>query len=473
MLGQQEISIPGLSAGARIWNVLDTEAQERKLQSLHDEAQAIIQAAETEHRDLSAEECQRFDAVVSEFKRLDAMLELSDRAGSISLGRKTTPTGPDRFEARGDVGSDRLYALQRNPGIQGRRCVDLFGPTTRRADSEFKSLHEFVSLVATGQFDPRLVRNTGMGETSGSDGGFFVPVQFAAELLDAALEQELCRPRCRVWPMTSESLTIASFKNSDNSGRSPYGGLAMQWVLPGSAGGALTPTKPTSQAVNFKAKKAGIVVPIDNELLSDAPTAETLLREALTQSIAWGLDEAFIGTGGNGAGTPLSVLNSPSLISVAKEGGQLADTLEGANFFNMMSRLHPSCVNSSIWLANSLCLPQMMTLNLAQDSVSFIPMTTADGNGNYSLLGRLLIFTEKLPVLGDKGDVLLVSFQQGYQIALRKDVTIDISSHLGFLADQVYIRLLVRCDGASTWPSAVTPLHGASQSWAVTLDERS
>jgi HK97 family phage major capsid protein len=47
-----------------------------------------------------------------------------------------------------------------------------------------------------------------MGETVPSGGGFAVPEEFAAWLLDSSLESEIVRPRATVWPMKSDTIKV-------------------------------------------------------------------------------------------------------------------------------------------------------------------------------------------------------------------------------------------------------------------------
>ena len=70
-----------------------------------------------------------------------------------------------------------------------------------------------------------------------------------------------------------------------------------------------------------------------------------------------------------------------------------------------------------------------------------------------------MIFTEKVPVLGTVGDIMLCDFSQ-YSIGLRAEVSLDRSQHVGFTRDTTYYRATLRADGRPTWPSAMTPKNG-------------
>lgn len=469
------ITIPEQRPCWPIWNAVDADALARKLAALADEGQELVARCESEGRDLTESEAARFDALLAEGKRLDGLLELTDRTGSISLGRKTTPEGPtDRSGPRrqsvhlgepDDKALSARLAWQQRVPFAGRKMVDLFGPAAHARDHNFSSFDEFLDVLVSGRHDPRLIRATGMNELTGSDGGFLCPVEYSSQLLDAALETEICRPRARVEPMNSSTKMIGTLTNSDNSTSAPFGGLSLQWMQ---ETGSINVKQAKVHLVNLRAHKGAIIVPVSNELLGDGRSVQEQLSTALIQSVSWGIDAAFLD--GNGAGKPLGVLRSPSLISVAKEGGQLADTIQYENCVNMFAKLHPSCMSQAVWIANSTCLPQMLLMTTGVGPQLYVPAMTQTPSG-YSLLGKPVLFTEKTPTVGDKGDLLLVDLSQ-YIVGLRKEISIDVSGHLGFQTDETYLRVIVRCDGLAAWASAVTPLHGNAQSFAVVLDER-
>jgi HK97 family phage major capsid protein len=63
---------------------------------------------------------------------------------------------------------------------------------------------------------------------------------------------------------------------------------------------------------------------------------------------------------GTGAGQPLGILNSPALISVAKETGQAAATIVKENVDKMWSRMWARARKNAIWLINQDIEPQLL-----------------------------------------------------------------------------------------------------------------
>ena len=52
----------------------------------------------------------------------------------------------------------------------------------------------------------------------------------------------------------------------------------------------------------------------------------------------------------------------------------------------------------------------------------------------FTLLGKEIIFTEKCPALGVKGDLILVDLSQ-YAIGMRKEIALDRSNVPGWMED--------------------------------------
>ena len=181
---------------------------------------------------------------------------------------------------------------------------------------------------------------------------------------------------------------------------------------------------------------------------------------------------------GTGAGQPRGVLNDPALITVAKVSGQTADTIVWQNIKDMFNRLHPASVNNAVWVCNANTREQLLSLvqpiqNVAgSENVggSWVP-AMREVAGGWQLLGIPVLFSEKLPQLGDSGNILLADFSK-YIVGIRREMTLDKSGHLRFDYDETTYRAILRVDGQGSWSEAVTPRNGATLSWCVTLAAR-
>jgi HK97 family phage major capsid protein len=329
---------------------------------------------------------------------------------------------------------------------------------------EFKHLDEFFSVVGSGRFDERLKRSMTVGTPS--QGGFSVPAQFASEWLDSSLENEVIRPRAKVYPMNSETLTIPGWDDLDHTSGQLFGGFTIAWLA---EEGTATRQQAKLRQIVFNAHKGAIYVAASREVLQSGLNFNAQLSTALIKGLGYGMDDAFIN--GDGAGKPLGITHAGSLISVAKETGQTADTIVYENLTKMLARLHPSCVMGAVWLGNPSTLAQLMELCQSVGVGGNTIKALTRVNDQYMLLDRPIYFTEKCPALGELGDLILADVSK-YAIGLRQEIAIDSSNAPGWLTDTVDFRVIVRVDGMPVWSKAFTPKNGATQSWAVALATR-
>jgi len=318
-----------------------------------------------------------------------------------------------------------------------------------------------------GEFLKRVTLNirNAMTETIPSEGGFSVPVQYAATLMDDSLETELVRPRAWVWPMTTASLKIPAWDGATHSSNL-YGGFSGTWLAENATA---TDQKGKLRQMTLTAKKLGIYTSATSELVSDGLNFEVSLTDAIRKALSWYLDLAFLT--GDGATKPLGILNSDSLITVSKESGQLGSTIVYENLSKMYARLHPNCHRKAVWLCNSTAIPQLLQLSLGLGTAGIHFPVLRETDGRFFIFGREVLFTEKLPALGTKGDIILADLSQ-YMIGLRQDVYLERNNAPGWHEDVLSYRILLRCDGQPSWDQAITPKNGDSLSWAVTLQAR-
>jgi HK97 family phage major capsid protein len=429
-----------------------------------EKAEAIHEKAKKEKRDLTPMEYAEFNNLLDEVDKLfneirDVQLEQA-RAGYVSdigsifgvHGLSTAnlsgakPGIPANRSYRGMFHSDKLDTLDRG---------------------EFKDFGEYLKVLNSGLFDPRLQRSM----ISGTDtlGGFAIPSEFAAGLLDVSLESEIVRPRATIYPMKSDKLTIPAWDDLDHSSGQVYGGFAINWL---DEEESATRQTPKVRKIDLIAKKAGIYVQASREVLEDAPNLEQQLGTALIKGIGWGLDDAFLN--GDGVGKPLGILKDPALVTVAKETSpaQAADSIVWLNVLKMIQSLHPSCLTNSVWIASPTLYSGLLSMYIIVGTAGGLATNAVkSAGGQLTLLERPLLFSEKMAAAGDLGDILLVDLSK-YAIGLRSDVAIDKSNAPGWLTDDQDFRVILRCDGQGMWNSYFKPKHGANLSWCVTLAER-
>ena len=308
-----------------------------------------------------------------------------------------------------------------------------------------------------------------LAATKGFDsaGGYFVPPEFTAELLDAALEDEIVRPRCRVVPMLTDQKKVASFAHSDSSSSVLFGAYSGGW-----AGEATTATDqtPAVRQIELNAKKLFLYSTASRELLEDGESFTSQLRQAMIKSASWFLDDALLN--GDGSNKPKGVLGDVAQVTVSKETGQAAATIVYPNLTKMFARLHPASMKNSVWVASSTTIPQLTQMSVDVGTGGSHIRAMSEVDGSFNILSRPVIFTEKLASVGTLNDIILVDFTQ-YLVGLRQEIVIDSSKHIGFASDTVAFRCILRVDGQGTWSAPYTPKTGSTQSWIVKLATRS
>lgn len=433
--------------------MLEIKALRQRKADLAAQGDRILDTAEVGLRDLTPTEQAAFDAIKAELVKTEGqVIEWErDMAKEQAKGLRDPDTGE--------------LVLSRPGSAKGRRYADLFGVSGDRGG--FSNLNEFLQAVSSHTGDGRLraaIFAAAGGERFPSEGGFFVPEEFAAAMLDRSLESEIVRPRADVHPMTSKTKKVAGVDVTSST--APFGGFEAEWLA---EGGAATARTLKVRAIELFARRLALFAAASNDLVADGVTYEDQLSEALIRGLGFGLDLAFLS--GNGAGRPLGVLNDPALITVAKETGQLGATVVYENLTKMFARLHPASFPNAVWVANSSAIPQLLQVTLGIGTAGIHFPVLREGDGKFFLFGKEVLFTEKLPALGAKGDLLLADFSQ-YAVGLRKEVSVERSQHVGWSKDEANFRSILRADGQGKWKTAYTPKNGSTLSWCVTLAAR-
>jgi HK97 family phage major capsid protein len=433
------------------------ERLQRKLAGIRQEQSVLLDAGIAEHRELTPDERASYARLATEQAAVHKAL--IDAQAVEERERTAVPV----LVARAD-GTGRPVDLPPRAAVRlgrGRTYAEMFGTP---APNPFLGAEEFWRTVHSGLSDPRLMAAS-QNELTGGQGGFSVPDELVAEMLDASLEDEIVRPRAAIEPMAGPTKLIWSFDSSSAASGILYGGLTPTWIPEeGSIGIQATKLK----MMTLTAHKLALLAVASNELLADGGSFEGDLQAAMTKGLGWGLDNAFLT--GTGAGTPLGATKDTARVVVAKEVGQGTATILYENLANMLARLHPACYPNSVWVANPTTIPQLLAITIGVGTGG-VTYPVIQESGKFFIFGRQVLFTEKVPVLGAEGDIGLYDFTQ-YAVGLRREVNIDKSMHLGFQTDQSHYRGIIRADGRGRWNKAYTPKNGSTLSWAVVLAVR-
>jgi len=367
----------------------------------------------------------------------------------------------------------KVEVIEREDPTGGFKSFGHFIHDVRKSKAEkSKTLTKYLQGISQKN---AVIRNTKdnlfkdvMMEGEDSAGGFLVPTQYRAALLQQALEVAFFYPRCQFIPMATNKIEIPAMFDTNHSGDPIdfYGGVNIIRVAEKEQ---KTKSRPKFGNVELNLHEVAGLVYVTNALLEDSPiSVEAVLNSVFSQAIAFLVDDDCIE--GDGAGKPEGFLNSPALITITRTGAGIA----AADVTNLWQSLHPACKMNAIWIANHENFTPLTQTTIG-DSPMWMPANGLSGKPYDMLMGRPCFFTEKAPAKDLKGDLSVVDPTQ-YLLGGKAgfNVKTDMSMHLRFDYDETAYRFVLRYDGKGWWKAPLTPKNaseGFQLSPFVTLDE--
>lgn len=310
----------------------------------------------------------------------------------------------------------------------------------------------------TGRFDPDeagwIARRLGLqtkalGTTSDLAGGSMVPFPMLGELIDLQRNMEaFASAGCQ---------EIALPPNGRLMFPKLTGGSTAYWVGEGSA---ITESEPTTGSLDLQAKKLGVFVKVNNELMRFAsPSAEGLIRHDMARMAALKADLAMLeGTGGTQIKGLLtySGINSYTASTVDTNG----NTFEAQDVAGMEGRLPDAVAAPTAWLMRKAMFAALM--NRRADAVTaddqrgaflFHPARSAADAPPTELYGTKVVRSSQVSNTRTKGSSSNLTYiVLGYfpdWIVARLGVMELLASGLGDTAlqnDQTYLRGIQHID---------------------------
>ena len=400
---------------------------------------------------------EEFDALEAKVEDLNASIAKEEDR----LRRVEALSGGDEVDTQSEEPKITKIedAWQKDPSL-GYSRPGVFLEDVMQAEMQGKVSPQLKFLAAAGSDEHSTLSNT--------YGGFLIPEAFRPEVLSVPVEADPTSGRVMQIPMASDVVNIPA-RTDKNHTSSVSGGLTVgrttETQAPSSSRMALENVKLEATAL------MGLSYASEQLLERSAVSFIALLERGFSDEFASKmLDEKINGTG---AGSPVGILNAAATISVAKEGGQAADTINGTNLVNMRQRAWR--YGNSIWIANHDTYPQLNSahISLTNDDVPvFVP-----GNGvdvPVTLLGRPIFFSEYASTLGDLGDIMLCDWSQYLWGTLGGgSIQSAESMHVRFVNHERTFKFYTYNTGAPWWKSALTPKNSSTTlSPFVVLAER-
>lgn len=424
---------------------MDINAMREKRAQLHEQAQSIVEAAQNEDRDLTADEQTQVDGLIEQVENLKASIQRAERLEQTGeeitqSARRSTPIDPNRAQVNGHI-THQHERIEDDPqaGFDG---FGEFARSVRQASLPGGSRDQRLDISAAAA-------GTYANEASGADGGYLVPPAFSAEVRRLALEED------SLFAMTDQNQIQGNSMRFPADETTPWGtnGVRARWE---SEGTQATQDKPVLKYKELRAHKLISLVPTSDELLEDTNALQNYLQRLMGRSIRWKLNEALVD--GSGAGQPVGIANAGAKVQVSRN---TASEVNATDIGKMYSRLLPSSQSRAVWLISSDVFEQLVTMSVSNQPVFTSPNQGIQNAPGGMLMGRPVMITETAETLGTAGDVRLVDWSQ-YVTIEKGGIQNAMSMHLFFDADQMAFRATFRADGQPWLDNAVSKNKGSN-----------
>lgn len=355
------------------------------------------------------------------------------------------------LNGRANAGNGALHNAAYNPQAFAASLDGTYANLGDLALDVYKANKTGAEVRNKEAWDKVVKLSNAYSENDPGSGGFLIPEEMRSQIMSLALENSVVRSRATVITMQNLTTRIPFIDETTHSG-SLFGGMIFYWV---GESATITSTSATFGSVRLEANKLVGGARIPNELWNDAPALRTWLQANAPRGLAHFEDQAFIS--GNGVGQPFGFLNSPALVQYDRA---TTDVYALSDVVGMYARMLPSSLGNAVWICNQTALPQLFAMNTGTGGYPLGVVNIRD-TPVFTLLGRPLIVTEKVPALANgAGNELAFVDLSYYLVGDRQAVSLDFSEHSRFMNDETELRLINRVDGRPWIQSALTPVHG-------------
>lgn len=299
-------------------------------------------------------------------------------------------------------------------------------------------------IKSKGQTVPKTLE-----EGSDPSGGYLVPEEFQAAIVQYDTEPAVVWPRATIWPMLRDKLGMPKLKQrpdeDDTTNFDHFAGVSFTWT---DEGGEKTETEPEFEFIELIAHELSGYTEVTDILLEDsAINLMNFLTNLFRRAYVWVTDRSFIR--GTGARQPLGVVSDPAVTIVARA---TAGAFTYTDAINMSNQLPSVFDSGAVWLMNKRVLNSIRNERDNNNALLLQQFYQAGppgiGHGPImSILGYPVIPADgKTYALGTTGDVILGNWEW-YYIGDRKRFTLDVSKHYKFRNNKTALRVCGRLDG--------------------------
>lgn len=416
--------------------------------------QAIANAADAEARDFTDAERATLDANHERLKVIASDLAREEQRREWERTVEAVPVSGARIT-----------------GVHDRAIDEPWGA---KSGAPFGEFLQAVHRAGTGQgTDPRLIYQAaaqGAGQAVGSDGGFLVGTTMANRLLSRVLTGQVLS---RITPVPldpgTNSLELNVINETSRATGSRLGGVQGYWVDEGTAP---TASRPRFAKRLLHTRGLAALGYATNQLLRNASALQSIMERGFVEELRWLAENAVFR--GTGAGQPLGFIGHAATVSIAKEVGQSAATLEKVNIDKMWARMLAIYRATAVWFINQDVEPELDNLSMGIGTAGvpvYLPPGGLADTPFARLKGRPVIPVEYASTLGTVGDISLVNLDA--YLWIQESMENASSLHVAFATNEAAFRATWEVDGQPEQSAALTPANGTNTLSAfVTLDTR-
>lgn len=372
--------------------------------------------------------------------------------GSMAEEVKTNEA-PDSVEARLDAVSksvDRIMKL-----LESEPALNRAGYVTEEGGAKDKTTKSFgdfllaiyrrdskrLSTIYSSTKDSDRDATKDLSIDTGAAGGYLVPHEYTARLLQVSAMQSQIMSRAQTVPVGVESGTYPAldqyFTPTAGSGQTADAGRITAATT--AAGAALTETQARFTDLTWRVNKIGGYVEVENELIADSPFAiEQLLTGLFGVAIAAKNERNLLR--GTGAGEPLGILRADCAIGITPNSNNLFAYTDA---LTMLSRFK-SAGGSPVWIIHPSIWPDIGKFEVGTGGAVY--QSNVQVGLGAPLLGGPILQSEHLPQADNSGCVILADLN-AYLFFLRSQLSIAYSEHAAFTTDKGTWRFTQRNDG--------------------------
>ncbi|WP_200760463.1 phage major capsid protein [Effusibacillus dendaii] len=391
--------------------------------ALVQQARDILNKAESENRDLTAEETQEYDRIMADVDRRAAEIEREERLQGIenelTRSSRTVVVDPNAVpnQQRADQKlheTDEYRSAFWQAVRQGQNALD----------------HEQVRML----LDPEVRALVTQTNTAG---GYLVPNEFERTLVEKLLPFNVMRGLATV--ITTSSGTTQIPVESD------FG--TAQWI---GEGAAYTDTDSTFAQVTLSAYKLTTMIKVSEELLNDSAfNIDNYVASAFARRMGTTEEAAFVN--GDGTGKPTGVVSGATQGKVGATGQTTSVTVD--DIIDLYHSLKRPYRPTATWMLADATAKAIRKL---KDSTGqFIWQPGLQAGQPDRLLSRPVAISDNVPAMAASAKSILFGDFSYYWIADRQGTVMQRLSELYAANGQVGFRMFKRTDGKLILPEAV------------------